>query len=211
MFGIINFEAFVIAGILLNLTPGTDTFYILSQSMANGKKAGFLSALGISTGSIIHTVFATLGLSFILAESQLAFDILKYAGAIYLIYLGIKAMFITDQNSLPNQKNVENQRNSKNYVSGILTNVLNPKVALFYLAFLPQFVDPVYSNHFISLIILGLTFTTTGTIWCLILAKYSAKLTEKIKENPCIKIWLDRLTGIIFISLGVKLALSKLK
>lgn len=209
MFGIINFGAFLIAGILLNLTPGSDTLYILGRSISQGKKAGLLSALGISTGALVHTIFAALGLSIILAQSATAFNIVKYLGALYLIYLGIKAMTAKSSNEFKLEEGSELKNNRKIYLSGILTNVLNPKVALFFLAFLPQFINPNYTNSTVSFIVLGLTFVATGTMWGLILALFSAKLSSKIKQNYKIKTWLDRFTGIVFVFLGIKLALLK--
>lgn len=209
MFGIINFTAFLFAGILLNLTPGADTLYILGRSVANGKNAGILSALGISTGSLLHTMLAALGLSVLLSESQIAFNMVKFIGAAYLFYLGIRAFFTSNKNDSTIEKNNTPQKHSQIYLSGILTNLLNPKVALFYLAFLPQFIDPNYTNPFISFILLGLIFTTTGTIWCLALAIYAANFSKKIRANNKVKIWLDRITGLVFISLGIKLALNE--
>ena len=209
MLGIINLGAFLLAGILLNLTPGADTMYILSRSIANGKKAGILSAVGISVGSLVHTLFAALGLSVLLAESQLAYDVVKYLGAAYLIYLGIRSIFTKDKNGFELNQNMGPTNHKKIFFSGIITNVLNPKVALFYLAFLPQFIDPNYSNAFLSFLMLGILFTITSTIWCLVLALFASKLSDKIRKNYRIKVWLDRITGFVFIGLGVKLALSE--
>ncbi len=211
MFGVINYEAFLLAGILLNLTPGADTLYIISRSMSNGKKAGIISALGIGTGSLVHTTFAALGLSIILSQSQLVFDTVKYLGAAYLVFLGIQMILSKGGLKIKDiQNNINKTSMGKIYFSAVLTNVLNPKVALFYLAFLPQFIDQSYSNQFISFIVLGVTFTTTGTLWCFVIASFSSLFLRKIKENPKIKTWMDRVSGLIFISLGIKLALSKL-
>ena len=209
MFGIINFEAFLIAGLVLNLTPGADTMYILGRSIAQGKKAGILSALGISTGAIFHIVFATLGLSIILAKSATAFEIVKYLGAAYLIFLGLKTIFKKADGKfvLSNESEIVNYR--KIYLSGVLTNILNPKVALFFLAFLPQFIDPNYVQSSLPFLILGITFLLTGTIWCLILALFASKLSDRIRKNYKIKMWLDKITGGIFVGLGIKLALMK--
>lgn len=209
MFGITNYTTFLITGIILNLTPGSDTLYILSRSISQGKKAGILSALAISCGSIFHTIFAAMGLSIILSQSLMAFNIVKYAGAAYLIFLGIKTLLSKNVASagIAEIKSELNYR--KIFISGIVTNLLNPKVALFFLAFLPQFIDPSYSNHAFSFVMLGLTFVTTGTIWCLILAIYSSKLANAINKSDKVKLWLDKITGIIFISLGLKLALMK--
>lgn len=183
--------------------------YILGRSIAQGKKAGILSALGISTGSIFHIIFATLGLSIILAKSAMAFLIVKYLGAAYLIYLGIKSLRAKSKGELELDNKSKEASSLRIFSSGILTNVLNPKVALFFLAFLPQFVDPNYAQNTLSFLILGLTFLFTGTTWCLILALFASRLSDRIRKNNKIKVWLDRITGGIFIVLGIKLALSK--
>jgi RhtB (resistance to homoserine/threonine) family protein len=211
MFGITNFAAFLIAGILLNITPGSDTMYILGRSIAQGKKAGIVSVLGISTGALIHTLFAGLGLSVVIAQSPLAFNIVKYLGAIYLFYLGGTMLINAAKNNFQIQQIEEELDLKKIYYSGILTNVLNPKVALFFLAFLPQFVSSQYIDNPLPFFLLGLTFVVTGTIWCLILALFASLLADKIKSNYAIKKWIDRTTGVVFILIGLKLALEKNK
>lgn len=209
MFGIINFEAFLITGLILNITPGVDTIYILGRSISQGKKAGVLSALGISTGGLIHCLFAALGLSMILAKSAIAFMIVKYLGAAYLIYLGVVMLMSSNPKELELNK-IEALMNYREiYISGIFTNILNPKVALFFLAFLPQFINPEYAQSPIPFLLLGFIFLTTGTIWCLILALFASKLSSQIRKNYKVKSWLDKLTGSIFIALGIQLALSK--
>ncbi|GAA3644919.1 LysE family translocator [Flavivirga jejuensis] len=209
MFGIINFEVFLVAGIILNLTPGTDTMYILGRSISQGKKAGILSVLGIASGALVHCLFAALGLSIILAKSALAFEVVKYAGATYLIFLGIKMLISKSNEKFELNEKKEKPNYRKIYISGIFTNILNPKVALFFLAFLPQFINPHYTQSPIPFLILGLTFVSTGTLWCLTLAIFSSKLSNRIRQNYKIKKWLDKITGGLFISLGIKLALSK--
>ncbi|EZH75789.1 homoserine lactone transporter [Aquimarina atlantica] len=210
MFGILNFGTFILAGILLNLTPGADTMYILGRSISQGKKSGVISALGISSGALLHCFFAALGLSILLAKSATAFSIVKYAGATYLMYLGIKSLLTKSTAIAEGIKEKETTKNYiKVYTSGVLTNLLNPKVALFFLAFLPQFIDPEYTKSAIPFLILGLTFVTTGTIWCMILAFFSAKLANKIRQNNKVKFWMDKTTGVLFILLGIQLALSK--
>jgi len=210
MFGITNFETFLITAVLLNLTPGADTMYILGRSISQGKKAGIMSAMGISTGSLVHCIIAAFGLSMIIAKSAVAFSVIKYLGAAYLIFLGVKALMTKSQNEFEIEKiDKKKVNNRKIFVSGILTNILNPKVALFFLAFLPQFIDPNYATNSLPFIVLGLTFIATGTIWCLALALFSAKLSDRIRKNYKIKLWLDRITGGIFIVLGIKLAFSE--
>jgi len=209
MFGIENYIVFLIAGVILNLTPGSDTIYILTRSIGQGKKAGYFSVFGIVTGGLIHTVFASFGLSIILAKSALAFSIVKYCGVTYLIYLGIK--MIVDKSSIfeNNDTKIERLDLKKIYRQGVLTNVLNPKVALFFLAFLPQFINPDYVQGAIPFLILGLTFMTTGTIWCLFLAYSSSLITGTLRKNNKIGKVMQKLSGLIFIGLGLKLLTNK--
>ena len=204
--GIIHFWPFLLAGILLNLTPGTDTIYILGRSMAYGRRAGILSALGISTGSMLHTLAAASGLSLVLATSATAFSLVKYCGAVYLIYLGIRAFFPGTGSRMRQEPASPPISSRQLYLSGIITNVLNPKVALFFLSFLPQFIDPGYPHAFLSFILLGSTFIITGTCWCLLLAVYAAKFAGLMRERSRAGTLLAQLTGVLFIGLGVKLA-----
>lgn len=209
MNGIIHFETFLITGILLNLTPGNDTIFILSKSIAQGKKAGVFAVLGIATGSFIHTLLATFGLSVIISQSLVVFTIIKYAGAIYLLYLGYK--MLTNRSEL--STNLVDKVNKTNYFriysDGILTNILNPKVALFFIAFLPQFIAPNGKGSMIPFLILGTTFITTGTIWCLILALFSATIFSKLKNNENIANHIHKICGIALVALGIKVAISK--
>ena len=208
MNGLINFETFIVAGILLNLTPGNDTIFILSRSMVQGRQAGIMSVLGIATGSIIHTTLAAFGLSIIIAESIIAFNIIKYAGAAYLVFIGYK--MLTDQSRL-NTKNTLTEKKvnlKKIYGDAVITNVLNPKVALFFIAFLPQFIDPTFKNTILPFLALGITFTFSGTIWCLILANFSSTISHKLKNNKKLSGYINRTCGAVLIGLGMKVALT---
>ena len=208
MFGIHHFGLFLVAGILLNLTPGPDTAYILGRSIAQGREAGIASALGICVGSIFHTCAAALGLSAILATSAFAFGAIKLLGGAYLIFLGIKMIFDRrKQLSLPS--NFRRRTTVAAFRQGILTNILNPKVALFFLALLPQFIDPASNMKIAAFIALGLTFVTTGTIWCLILAWFASAFSERLRNNETISQWLNRPAGALFIFLGLRLATAK--
>jgi len=208
MFGIHDFGLFLAAGILLNLTPGPDTVYILGRSIAQGREAGIASALGISLGSIFHTSAAALGLSAILATSALAFGTIKLLGGAYLIFLGVK-MILDRRKQLSLPSNFRRRTTLAAFRQGILTNILNPKVALFFLAFLPQFIDPASSAKVPAFILLGLTFVTTGTIWCLILAWFASAFSERLRTNQTISQWLNRTAGALFIFLGLRLATTK--
>jgi len=208
MFGIHDFGLFLAAAILLNLTPGPDTAYILGRSIAQGRQAGIASALGISVGSIFHTCAAALGLSAILATSALAFGAIKLLGGAYLVFLGMK-MILDRRRQLSLPSGFRRHTTIAAFRQGILTNILNPKVALFFLAFLPQFIHPSSNMKIAAFISLGLTFVTTGTIWCLILAWFASVFSERLRTNETISQWLNRTTGTLFVFLGVRLATIK--
>ena len=208
MFGIHDFGLFLAAGILLNLTPGPDTVYILGRSIAQGREAGIASALGISLGSICHTCAAALGLSAILATSALAFGTIKLIGGAYLIFLGVK-MILDRRKQLSLPSNFRRRTTTAAFRQGVLTNILNPKVALFFLAFLPQFIDPASNAKVPAFILLGLTFVTTGTIWCLTLAWFASAFSERLRANEIISQWLNRTAGALFLFLGLRLATTR--
>jgi RhtB (resistance to homoserine/threonine) family protein len=208
MLGIHDFLLFLASGILLNLTPGPDTAYILGRSIAQGRGAGVASAFGIMVGSIFHTCAAALGLSAILAASAWAFTAIKLIGGCYLLFLGIR-MIVQRAEQLHVPSGFRRRTSAAAFRQGVLTNVLNPKVALFFLAFLPQFIDPASPAKIPAFIVLGLTFVTTGTIWCLVLAWFSASFSERLRTNRTITRWLNRVVGSVFIFLGVRLATSK--
>jgi len=208
MFGIHDFGLFLAAGILLNLTPGPDTAYILGRSIAQGRQAGIASALGICVGSIFHSCAAALGLSAILATSAVAFAAIKLLGGAYLIFLGIK-MLLDRRRQLSLPSNFRPRTTIAAFRQGVFTNVLNPKVALFFLAFLPQFIDPASNMKVFAFLMLGLTFVTTGTIWCLILAWFASAFSERLRTNETIGQWLNRAAGALFVFLGLRLATAK--
>jgi len=207
MFGIHDFALFITTSILLNLTPGPDTLYILGRSIAQGRRAGVASALGISVGSIFHTCGAALGLSAVLATSAWAFTVVKLAGAAYLIFLGVRAL-LEKQPELALPAHFKRRGATAAFRQGILTNILNPKVALFFLAFLPQFIDVSALSKTIAFVVLGLTFVTTGTIWCLVLAWFSSAFSARLRENRTFAAWLNRAVGSLFIFLGLRLAVA---
>lgn len=208
MDGIINFEVFLVAAILLNLTPGTDTMYIVSRSIAQGRAAGIYSALGITSGTLVHTFLAAFGLSLILVQSAFLFNLIKIVGAIYLAYLGIQ--MIRAKKSEGEQQTLVHASNKKIFLQGLITNVTNPKVALFFLAFLPQFIQTNPSGiNPIPFIILGLTFTLTGGTWCMITALFASMATSKLRGNAKVSSVLNKLTGVVFIAMGLKLLSTK--
>ena len=206
MYGIINYEAFLLTGILLNLIPGADTMYIVGRSMSQGRKAGVYSVLGIITGSLVHTLFVAFGLSLILVKSIFLFNTIKMIGVIYLVYLGIR--MILDKSNPSFQAATDTLNIRKIYIQGMLTSLTNPKVSMFFIAFLPQFIDTKASGP-IPFLILGLTFTVTGLLWCLFVAYFSSYVTIKLRGNQRIGTVLNKLTGLIFIGMGIKLLQTK--
>jgi RhtB (resistance to homoserine/threonine) family protein len=209
MSGIENYLGFIIAGIIMNLTPGADTIYIITRSIAQGKKAGIYSVLGIGSGAIIHIILAVFGLSVILAKSILLFNIIKWIGASYLIYLGVRMLL--DKSKLFADKKTEFEKFDlwKIYRQGFMTNVLNPKVAIFFLSLLPQFIKPEYVDSSIPFLILGLTFLTTGTIWCLFLAYSASFMTDTLRKNDRIGEVMKKVSGFVFIGLGLQLLIKR--
>ena len=210
MFGTQNISVFLLAAISLNLLPGADTLYIIARSIAQGQKAGIVSVLGISTGSLLHTAAAAFGLSAILATSAIAFVIVKWIGAVYLVYLGVQMLI--NNSSLDDIDIATKSQSLWNiYSQGILTNILNPKVALFFLALLPQFVAPASTYKMFSFFFLGCLFVTTGTLWCLFIALLAAKASSIVRSKTRLINIVRRITGVIFISLGIKLATEQAK
>ena len=216
MFGIENYLGFILAAILLNLTPGTDSMYIITRSISQGQTAGFYSVLGITSGILVHTLLASLGLSVLLANSPTAFMLVKYIGAGYLCYLGVKMLMSKQQpliaSSLQNNEkptSIKPLDHWQIYKQGVLTNTFNPKVALFFLAFFPQFIDSSYAYGMLSFLMLGLTFAVTGFIWCLCLALLASKFSKKLRENPKIESMMNKISGVVFMGLGIKLLTEK--
>jgi RhtB (resistance to homoserine/threonine) family protein len=209
MSGISHFETFLIAGILLNLTPGNDTIFILSRSMAQGRIAGIMSVLGIATGSIIHTTLAAFGLTVIIANSLFLFNAIKFAGAAYLIFIGIQMLMNKTSLNFDSDIKHNNINYKKIYRDALLTNLLNPKVVMFFLAFLPQFIDSTYRTSVFPFLLLGFTFTFTGTVWCLMLAIFSSEIFARLRTHKKFSIWLNRVCGFVMIGLGIKVVLTK--
>lgn len=202
MFGITGYLQFLLSSIGLNLTPGTDVLYVLGTSVAGGRKRGVLSALGITTGILIHTMLVAFGLAALLASSPLLFNILKWAGAGYLVILGI--VTLRKRSSPTTDTQTENINLKAVYLKGILTNVLNPKTLLFFLVLLPQFVAADNSYGSLPFILLGLTFYTTSTVWCMIIA-LSGAAVGKLFTSPNAQKIANTGAGVIYILLGLNI------
>src|SRR5579862_7968791 len=212
MLGIHGYLLFVAAGVLLNLTPGQDTMFIIGRSLSGGQRSGVAAAFGIAVGSVGHTLAAALGLSVILATSAVAFTVVKVAGAAYLIYLGARLLLSKHAAATAAPSAVPRAASSgarAAFGQGILTNLLNPKVALFFLAFLPQFIDTTSPTRTLAFLVLGATFITTGLAWCLVLAVAAGRLQAFFLRNPNMRVLLDRAVGALFLALGARLAWAR--
>lgn len=207
--GLENFLTFVITALIFIMTPGIDTVFILNKSIGQGKKAGIYSTLGINTGILVHTLFAALGLSLIIAKSAIAFAIIKYLGAAYLIYLGISKIVSKTTMIEAAGKQKANNSNLQNFVAGLVTNVLNPKVALFFLAFFPQFINPKAMDNPVPFFTLGITYAFMGIIWLAMLTMFASAFSKKLVANPKTNNWLNKGSGVVFILMGLKIAFSK--
>lgn len=208
MLGIQDYSIFVATAVLLNLTPGPDTLFILGNSISQGRHAGIASALGIGAGCLIHTLGAAFGLSALLMASSLAFAVVKFAGAVYLIFLGIRMLMTKNSVDITKAKGTATGYWTA-FRQGMITNVLNPKVALFFLALLPQFVDKAASQPVFGFLVLGLTFITTGTIWGVVLAFFASLIKTHFQHKKRLGNAFNQASGLIFIGLGLKLALSR--
>jgi threonine/homoserine/homoserine lactone efflux protein len=206
-FGTHDFFTFLLAGIALNLVPGQDTLYIAGRSLAQGRKAGFLSVLGVGSGCVIHIVAAALGLYAVLALFPALFAAISWLGALYLIWLGISCWIRRNAAAPALAISGTQESGWRIYRQGLLTNLLNPKVALFFLAFLPQFIDPVSGCGALSFLFLGGTFLLTGTCWCLVVVLGASAFADALRGNQKIQLGFDLFTSILFIGLGAGILL----
>lgn len=196
---------FVLASLTLNLVPGPDMLYILARTVSQDKQAGLLSTAGISTGLLFHTLAAASGLSLIILQSAIAFTAVKLLGAGYLIFMGIKMLLAKKERQQQGIFIPLKMSRFKIFKQGFLTNVLNPKISIFFIAFLPQFVETDRSNIFLQMTMLGLVFIVTGTLVnatvVLLAARFKALIT-----NSYFKTLQEKITGVILVALGIKVA-----
>lgn len=204
--------AFSLIAAILTITPGVDTFLVLRNVLRGGRKDGFVTTLGICSGLFVHVLFSAIGLSIILAQSATAFSILKLVGAIYLCWIGLQSLrsaFSKEENgmNLKSQETDVQVKLRKSFGEGFLTNILNPKVAIFYLAFLPQFIspgDPVLAKS----VLLTFIHYVMGVIWLGTLAVLIDR-TRHWVTNPKVRHWVEGISGTMLVLFGIKLAFEK--
>ena len=210
MLGIHDLALFIVSGLLLNMMPGPDSLLIMLRSGSQGWRAGSVAALGIGTGTMVHVLAAALGLSALLSASAELFAIIKLMGALYLVYLGVSLLRQGVSSPVASEPAVSLPALSYGRIfrQGLLTNVLNPKVALFFLAFVPQFIDPAAPQKAMAFIVLGCSFNINGMIWCHLLAFSTAYASRKMRLPVRLGCWLNRVMGGLFVGLGIKLAVE---
>jgi threonine/homoserine/homoserine lactone efflux protein len=202
---------FIVSGLLLNIAPGPDSLLIVTRSASHGWRAGSAAALGIGAGTFVHVFAAALGLSAVLATSATAFTVVKYVGAAYLLYVGLSLLWsrkAAADDSAPATPAVALSWR-KVFAQGFLTNALNPKVAIFFLAFVPQFISADAASKPLAFIALGCIFNFNSMIWAHFLAVSAAMAGQRIRLGGSLSRWLNRAIGVMFISFGIKLALAK--
>jgi threonine/homoserine/homoserine lactone efflux protein len=199
---------FIGASFLLCLAPGPDNIYVLTQGMTKSKKAAIVTTFGLCTGLIIHTSAAAFGISVIFQTSEIAFNIVKYIGAAYLLYIAYQAFKYRNE---PLDLTVQNSSSElkKLFVKGFIMNILNPKVSIFFLAFLPQFVNTQAGNVPMQMIILGVIFMIMTVLVFSSIGVAGNMLSSKLLEKPSIVKYMNILTSFVLIGLGLKLALSQ--
>ena len=207
LLGINELWLFVLSGLLLNVTPGPDTAYIIGRSIQLGWRGGVAAALGISCGCLVHVFGAAIGLSALLMTSSAAFAVLKLVGAAYLLFTGVQMLL--SRPAPVAEMSVQNDaiQLGRVFWQGALTNALNPKVALFFLAFLPQFVAADSPHKTAAFLALGLIFICSGTLWCLGVAAFAAKAAARIRQSQGVMLWINRLLGGMFVYLGFRVAM----
>jgi threonine/homoserine/homoserine lactone efflux protein len=208
--GIHGFWLFIVSGLLLNIAPGPDTAYIVGRSMQKGWRGGVAAALGISTGCLTHVFAVAVGLSALLVASATAFTAVKWLGAAYLCYVGLTMLFSRQaKSSEPAARESRDVSLSRVFWQGALTNVLNPKVAMFFLAFLPQFVDADAPHKPLAFLALGLIFIFNGTLCCLAVAVMAARAAAGVRSSGGAMALINRGLGALFVYLGVRIAFAQ--
>jgi len=205
--GIHDLWLFILSGLLLNITPGPDTAYIIGRSLQLGWRGGAAAVIGISTGCLVHVFGAAIGLSALLMTSSAAFTVLKWAGAAYLLFTGVQMLMSRERPPAEAAVTGNETSLSRVFWQGALTNVLNPKVALFFLAFLPQFVTAESSHKTLAFLTLGLIFITGGTLWCFGVAAFAARAAGRIRRSAGAMVWINRTLGGLFVYLGIRVAM----
>lgn len=201
--------AFLLAAVLITATPGPDNLMVLSMGISKGRMQGIAFGLGCALGCLSHTVLAVLGISAIITASPLAFTALKWIGGAYLIWLGILALRGAGSGNVAQNTSSENTSLKALFLKGMFANAINPKVVLFFLSFLPQFVVTEQGGVGLQLGILGLVFTAQAAILFGLLGYFAGAIGGWLNRNPRSGLWLDRIAGAVFVGLGIRIMVSR--
>ncbi|MBB6463213.1 LysE family translocator [Flammeovirga kamogawensis] len=201
---IIHLDVFVVTALIFVMTPGIDTIFVLNKAISEGKTIGVYSTLGINVGVMVHTFLAAMGLSIIITQSAIAFQLIKYCGAAYLFYLGISSLVNKKELNIDLGKGKEQKSNKEHFFNGVVTNVLNPKVALFFLSFFPQFIKEEAIGNALPFLILGSVYAFIGVVWFLIITYFSTLFSRKLRSNKKFNTYLNKCSGIVFLMMGIK-------
>lgn len=204
MFGIQNFVLFVTTVIFFTMTPGIDTIFVINKSISKGKRAAIYSTFGIIAGLIVHTLSAAV----LITQSAMGLFIVQYLGVAYLFYLGTKALLSKESQMKFTDETGQMESRWTSFRGGMVTNVLNSKVALFFLSFFPQFIQEEHLQSPIPFIILGIIYALLGLVWFIILGYFSSIFADKFKKNQKINMILNHFSGVVFILMGIKIALT---
>jgi threonine/homoserine/homoserine lactone efflux protein len=196
---------FIAASTLLALAPGPDIIYVLTRAVSQGRKAGIAAALGFASGCVFHTVLAAIGVAALIRSSELAFDLVRYAGAAYLVWIGIQALRHRSAFSIEGASDAKALMTI--YKQSVVGNMLNPKVTLFFLAFLPQFVHADAGNVGVQMAILGVVFMLVTVVVFGAVAIFAAMIGDWVRRKPAIGERLNVFAGLTFIALGIRVAL----
>ena len=212
MIDLYTYLLFIGAVVVLVIVPGPDMAYMLARTIVQGRKAGVLAAVGINLGAYVHVAAAVLGLSAVLATSSMAFTVVKWMGACYLIFIGLQALLKKPDSLAFSDDQAKTLNAGAIFWQGFWSDVLNPKVAIFFLAFLPQFVDPNNPNATVTsqLLLLGVTSNVVAVGINLLLVQFASAATGGLRKNKRVVTWLRRTMGAVFVALGIRLASEKL-
>ena len=207
MIDLTSYLLFLGACVALILVPGPAQALVIARTVADGRRAGALTAIGLNIGTLGHSIAAALGLSALLATSALAFSVVKYVGAAYLIYLGVRALRNPQTGSRATAR--QSSKGSAALSQAVLTGTLNPKVALFFLALLPQFVDPARGSVVLQFLILGSTMAVLDVMYELLLIHLVSRVRHRFMGNARVAVWQNRICGSVFVALGLRLAVQQ--
>lgn len=208
MLTLATLTSFAITALFFIMTPGLDTIFVLNTSISRGTKSGIYASLGINTGVLVHALLGAIGISALISSSPIAFSIISYAGGCYIIYLGL-TRFKKNATFIPvNDASTPPKRGTSNFWSGFVTNTLNPKVALFFIAFFPQYIGTNELQNPLPFLFLGIIYSVLGIIWYVSLTYVAGKVAHKIQEDMRFQRMINKVSGIAFILIGLKIILE---